>query len=117
MSGIYIPGMEMPTGTDVLTIAIDSHGKLYAIYFSDGELGINPLHKSVIPVPDHGRLIDADALYEKFLRLESEAMSALQTTSVGSVDGIKWSAILTERTGYKFDIVDAPTVIPAEEGQ
>lgn len=58
MSGIYIPGMEMPTGTDVLTIAIDSHGKLYSIYVSDGELGINPLHKSVIPVPDHGRLID-----------------------------------------------------------
>lgn len=62
MSGIYIPGMEMPTGTDVLTIAIDSHGKLYSIYVSDGELGINPLHKSVIPVPDHGRLIDKDVM-------------------------------------------------------
>lgn len=62
MSGIYIPGMEMPTGTDVLTIAIDSHGKLYSIYVSDGELGINPLHKSVIPVPDRKVLTNADSI-------------------------------------------------------
>lgn len=60
MSGIYIPGMEMPTGNDVLTIAIDSDGRLYSIYFSDGKLGINSLHKNVIPVPEHdGPLVDA----------------------------------------------------------
>lgn len=81
MSGIYIPGMEMPTGTDVLTIAIDSHGKLYAIYLSDGELGINPLHKSVIPVPDHGRLIDGDALakeieYARFHHSHTDGLAA-----------------------------------------
>lgn len=72
MSGIYIPGMEIPTGTDVLTIAIDSHGKLYSIYVSDGELGINPLHKSVIPVPDHGRLIDKDVMCKECRRVAEE---------------------------------------------
>lgn len=110
MSGIYIPGMEMPKKPIIIQIYPD--GRVRHI---DGN-GYRS-HADAIPVHDHGRLIDGDALYEKFLRLESEAMSALHTTSAGSVDGIKWSAILTERTDYKFDIVDAPTVIPAEEGQ
>lgn len=103
---ILIKNMEMPTSPVLFCIHPD--GKVFA----DLEGGWREY--KAIPVPPHGRLIDADTLYEKFLRLESEAMSALQTTSIGSVDGIKWSAILTERTGYKFDIVDAPTIIPAE---
>lgn len=110
MNGIYIPGMEMPTGDNNITLFLYPDGKVVVC----GMLG--PLgHYEAIPVPPHGRLGDLDALYEKFLRLESESMSALQTTSVGSEDGIKRSAILTERTGYKFDIVDAPTIIPASE--
>ena len=59
MSGIYIHGMEMPQGDEVITV------------FPDGtahrrHLGLN-LHLSeskAIPVPEHGRLIDADALCE-----------------------------------------------------
>lgn len=73
---------------------------------------------NMIEIPDqHGRLGDLDALYEKFSRLESEAMNALKTTTTGSVNWIKWSAILTERTGYKHDIADAPTIIQAEEAE
>lgn len=116
MSGIYIP-MEMPKRGHTVTLTILGGGEVCVQYYDCKPHLTVPIVYKAIPVPDHGRLIDGDALYEKFLRLESEAMSALQTTSVGSVDGIKWSAILTERTGYKFDIVDAPTVIPAEEGQ
>ena len=68
----------------------------------------------LVPVPPHGRLGDLNELYEKFARLENEAMNALKTTTTGSVNWIKWSAILTERTGYKYDIADAPTIIEAE---
>lgn len=107
---VYIPGMEMPEEGWHKVIKIFSNGEVVS-YYDSVELG------KAIPVPDHGRLIDGDALYEKFVLLESEAMGALQTTGIGSVDGIKWSAILTERTGYKFDIVDAPTIIPADPAE
>lgn len=65
MSGIYIPGMEIPTscsecafvtqyydgGCDVCCL-LDTYASKH------GTLDDCPL----IPVPDHGRLIDADAL-------------------------------------------------------
>lgn len=120
---VYLTGMEMPDNCDNCW-ALDDYGDYPRCRITGEQCGYNfPILEKrmdrcpLIPVLPHGRLIDADALYEKFLRLESEAMSALQTTSIGSVDGIKWSAILTERTGYKFDIVDAPTIIEAEEGK
>ncbi|MBR2697467.1 MAG: hypothetical protein IKE76_02665 [Clostridia bacterium] len=110
MAGIYIPSMEMPQRDEVISIYPDGTAHRHHL-----GLRLHISESKAVPVPDHGRLIDADALYEKFLLLEREAMSALQTTSIGSVDGIKWSAILTERTGYKFDIVDASTIIPADK--
>ena len=114
---ILIKGVEMPKGLGK-TITIYPNGKVrvWVNNKGSGEL----LEQGAVPVPDHGRLIDADALYKKFVRLESEAMAALQTTCTWSVDGIKWTARLTERTGYKFDLADAPTIIPAdpaEEGE
>lgn len=110
MIGIYIRGMEIPTkeyGKMVVTIYPSGHVVEYL-----GDMGRD--FGTAIPVPPHGRLGDLDVLYEKFARLENEAMSALKTTNAGSPDWIKWSAILTERTGYKFDIADAPTIIPAD---
>ena len=54
--GVYIPNMEMPT-----------EGKLINIY-PDGcwcNAFDNDAYGSVIELPPHGRLIDADALMEK----------------------------------------------------
>ena len=63
MSGIYIEGMEMPTNCEECAIkAWDTED--YVCPFS----GISTLCISrqdscpLIPVPDHGRLIDADAM-------------------------------------------------------
>lgn len=65
MSGIYIPDMKMPTGCASCDLAN---------YFSDGEPYCRRLMRRVVKhdarldncplvaVPDHGRLIDADAL-------------------------------------------------------
>ena len=70
MAGIYIPGMEMPTGKDVLTIAIQSDGEVLSIGFDstiDGGIFLshpNTFPIRAIPVPDHGRMIDAEA-FEK----------------------------------------------------
>lgn len=121
MSGIYIKGMEMPTHCIDCPFMVSRDNDDCILQRDEANENFENWEQMkagcpLIPVPDHGRLIDADALYEKFLRLESESMSALRTTSVGSVDEIKWSVILTERTCYKFDIVDAPTIIPASGG-
>lgn len=122
---LLIDGMKMPTscpcslvgiGYDVYCFAVYGIPKRYLEYDLCCENGTRPDWCPLVEVPTpHGRLGDLDALYEKFASLESEAMSALKTKNTGSTDWIKWSAILTERTGYKFDIADAPTIIPAEE--
>ena len=52
---ILIKDMEMPTGYVELGIALDADGHPTAVT-RDGEIF------DVIPVPEHGRLIDADAL-------------------------------------------------------
>lgn len=107
--GIYLPNMEMPK-LGYREIRIYPDGRV----MEEDECGIDEVVGTAEQVPPHGRLGDLDALYEKFSRLESEAMNALKTTTTGSANWIKWSAILTERTGYKHDIADAPTVIQAE---
>lgn len=56
MAGIYIKGMQMPTGDESLCIRIYPCGGIY-----DSENQRIRLVKA-IPVPAHGRLIDADAL-------------------------------------------------------
>lgn len=72
MSGIYIPGMEMPKSCAFCPMFDDVY-----THFSDDEeyvckLGVSlnyyqyagdePKDCPLISVPDHGRLIDADAL-------------------------------------------------------
>jgi len=107
---IYIKDVELPTDT-IKNIMIFSDGQIFQFsgYGNPKPLG------TAISVPLHGRLGDLDVLYEKFARLESEAMNALKTTTIGSTEWIKWSAILTERTGYKHDIADALTIIPVDK--
>ena len=61
------------------------------------------------------RLIDADALLERACNLEAQALAY-----VGKIvndeskieEWKKWSAILAERTAFKHDVFDAPTIEP-----
>lgn len=104
--GVYIKGMEMPTDCAMLL-------KI----FPDGRVGV-PVHLNwcgtmvvndaeAIAVPPHGRLGDLDALIEKVIAkyLEHERKGELVFAAAE----------------IKQDIVDlisnAPTVIPAEEGE
>ena len=93
MSGIYIKGMEMPNSC--MNCALYNwHGcKATNTIFSNW---VNTAKRQsncpLIAVPDNGRLIDADALKEEW------------------------------RNGFHRKIVDAlmedaPTIIPAEEGE
>lgn len=59
-------------------------------------------------------LIDVEPLYKQYLELEKQArecqMDYLDHCKADSPNVIKWSAILTERTAYKYDLQDAPRI-------
>lgn len=65
-----------------------------------------------IPTP-HGPLIDQEELYNRFAKLEEKAQETFN--KLKPYDRV-WAAILTERTAYKFDVMDAKEIIPAEGG-
>ena len=83
MSDILIRGMEMPKSNVPIKAFIYPDGRVSVKLQGGGYLGLH-----AVPVPPHGRLIDADDL-------------------ANSITG----AI------YHSDLLDAPTIIPAEEGE
>ena len=65
------------------------------------------------------RLIDADALYERAGNLEAQALDYVgklieRDGDEVSVEWKIWSAILTERTAFKHDVLDAPNIDAVE---
>ena len=61
------------------------------------------------------RLIDGDALYEKASDLEAQALDytvKISNDEEKREEWIRWSAILAERTAFKHDVYDAPTIEP-----
>ena len=56
------------------------------------------------------RLIDFEPLYKRAVELEEQSMSYLRDKGVADEDFRVWSAVLAERTAFKHDIMDAPTV-------
>lgn len=54
--GVYLPNVDMPKGDKVLTVQICPDGSIWQQY-----RGTVPNAKAV-PVPPHGRLIDADKI-------------------------------------------------------
>ena len=57
--GIYIKGMEMPTKDGVYTLRIWGTGQIERL---DGYHSFLLSGVKAVPVPDHGRLIDADKI-------------------------------------------------------
>lgn len=99
---LYIPGMEMPkTGTYILSVDNSGTEKSVFTIANRGAGGNIVVHQisEAIPVPPHGRLIDAD-------KLEKEGWSLRRY--LHSKDGCCIEAILINKL---------PTIIPAEEGE
>lgn len=97
MSDILIRGMEMPTSCGSCPFE-------ESINFCYGKKETCPL----VPVPPHGRLIDADALITTFC----EWGTSLENKG-------KFVITMAEAKQTIVDIIeDAPTIIPAsEEGE
>lgn len=92
MSGIYIPNMGIPYNCGHCFLRRGECEE--RIYMPN-----RPSNCPLIPAPDHGRLIDADALYE-------------MCTPTGW-DGKTRSDYVCAISGYQ--IKQAPTIIPADK--
>ena len=95
---ILIKGMEMPTKENAV-ILITPSGDVWMIGNMPNE-DTHLVKAQAVPVPLHGRLIDADALKDK------EYNSGMWANGH---DGFRQMVIDVE------DIYDAPTIIEAEE--
>lgn len=110
MSGIYIPGLEMPTSCyDCNCFIRDSDGSDYCCLLMI-DIGNNNKRDNdcpLVPVPPHGRLIDADVLIDaiiaKYIRHERNRELVFAAAEI------------------KQDLADIinelPTIIEAEEGE
>lgn len=97
--GVYIKGMEMPT-TGLYFVSVDNTGgEDKTVATVERMLGNRDVRQIVgsfelIPVPPHGRLIDADAVTEQF-----------------------WDGQAYFTDAIKRKLKTAPTIISAEEGE
>ena len=107
MSGVYIKGMEMPKKIEpglVIEFADGIDGKRYARLHHYRYGGLTDWLEAV-PVPPHGRLIEDVAVREQI----DEWLDSVGDVVVGR--GLSYYG---ELLGC---IEDAPTIIPAEEGE
>jgi len=106
MSSIYIPNMEMPKEGQEILISAGITGTVYARLTpseEDARVEKDCWHK-VIPIPNHGRCIDEDALWVEINKIcdrrDAEIISDL--TCINQI----LSAIR-----------HAPTIIPADHAE
>ena len=92
--GVYIKGMEMPKEGEWISVNIFHDGKCFVQSWCGMDFNF-AAKLTAVPVPPHGRLIDTDAV-----SLEG-----------GPYEYDEWCKWALEQ--YQ----DAPTIIPAEEGE
>lgn len=103
--GIYLPNMEMPVIELDWTIRRGADGKWYAID-TNAETSDGEWHE-IIPVPPHGRLIDADALKTMW----DDEIARLLEKGTEYLD----YHVNTLFSDFKHDVDKMPTIIPSEE--
>ena len=106
--GVYLPNMEMPTRCGrcdmripVYDDGIFDHYECCITAAIIDNLGEKMEDCPLIPVPDHGRLIDADALIKNLSLDENDAENGASLLMAIFIEVLK----------------AAPTIIPAEEGE
>lgn len=93
---ILIKGMEMPTNCFLCPLSVLNENRLFCEVTKNEMLRAKiDAECPLVPVPPHGRLIDADALFKEMERK-------------GWFDN-------ADRDKAEYLVLDAPTIIPAEE--
>ena len=100
--GIYIKGMEMPKSCGYCPLKyLTMEGDECMLGVADMTYQGRPKDCPLVPVPPHGDLIDRDALTFSRIRI------AHPDGIIGGYNAVVMSCA----------IKDAPTIIPAEEGE
>ena len=100
MSGVYIKGMEMPkTWRDCCFSNGAAECKLQGYIICGMQSTVHPC--PLIPVPEHGRLID-----------ESDVLNVLEPVHKEEKAAIAWKHIYANE---KYLLSKVPTIIPASE--
>ena len=107
---VLIKGMETPNNPDGTMLCVFPDGKVKCMDMETYEMTT----KRAVPVPPHGRLIDADALMARFEKEEKAADEhgrdfSFSFKSAGENCAEWWSV--------QQMLFDAPTIIGAEEGE
>ena len=105
---VLVKGMEMPTCCCVCPCFNDEYCYCQAADKDLGSIPIDHRHPDcpLVSVPPHGRLIDADELIEK---QKEDAEIFMGSTNYG--DKVRYD----EAMNAVANIVNAPTVIPADK--
>lgn len=119
--GVYIKGMEMPKNNTVL-LRIYPKDKLNELYVEQLDIDGDTLNEYwAVELPQHGRLIDADAFLTEQRHLYCENCARRKGMKNGKMKFVYDIGDAPCRAcGYGDvldDIEDAPTIIPAEEGE
>lgn len=107
MSDLLIRGMEMPKSPVLFCIHPD--GKVFADLEGDWR------EYKAVPVPPHGRLIDADALMHEFEKAQRTMEQHGQEYSCSFMSSSQ--ELSTEWYCVEDMVENAPTILPAEEGE
>ncbi len=115
--GVYIKGMEMPRHGHTITITIVGSGQAYVEYFDCRPHVEETIEYTAVPVPEHGRLIDADVLITRYEKQRAEDGDIICDERAFPSD--------YEKAMYRYsrnsDIISAlksqAAVITAEEGE
>lgn len=108
--GIFITGVEMPTKENAVFLITPS-GDVWMI----GDMPNEDTHlvkAKAVPVPLHGRLIDESAI--ELSKYEKAAHDALHN---GKESILYDSGVLAGARAITRLVRNAPTIIPAEEGE
>lgn len=105
MSGIYIPGMEMPTSCGYCPLRHEARdGDECYLGASLTEYQKRPDDCPLVPVPEHRRLIDADALMGVIRAHDYPLRAHFNSTDNGMFT-----------IGIQQAVDEAPTIIPASK--
>ena len=109
---VLIKGMEMPEKGSWVTLRVFHDGQCFLYSWCGNDFDFME-HLTAVPVPPHGRLIDADALINEFKILQSgREIFGMELDSSFLSSGQELS---TEWYCVEDAIEDAPTIIEAEE--
>ena len=119
MSGIYIPGMEMPTSCDMCW-ALDDYGDYPRCRIAEEQRGYNfPVREQrmgncpLVSIPPHGDLIDRDALRESIRESVEECHKWADEVDKDTMMYARISQSLGTFVECSLRAKAAPAIIPA----